>query len=330
MKNIDFFYGDDLLSVNRSVDDIVKEISKVDLSFHNIEKLDLTTQEDLNLLYSQGLKLSLFEQSSILKIYLNPKSIKCIDEYLNDFITYIKNLAESKTIIIVFCVDSFDKTTKKHFVESLLFKELRSFAQAKEHIKLKPWQINEMEERINSYAKKINIRFEREALNLFVDCFKDKLDCIYLELDKLQLFLLPDSYVTKEIIRLFYDLSANTDNLFDSFLSVNKANIVELINSIKISQPMLYTLASLQNKFRQAVQLKSLHESSCEISQISKIIGMHPYRIEKEIMRLKKASLSYLREFLLILSECEYKLKSGVLSSDKALDVIFLRSAVIS
>ncbi|GEM_PF-2728331 len=330
MNKIYFFYGDDLLSVNLSIDDILKESSNINLSFHNIEKLNLSTQEDFDLLYSQGLNLSLFNQNSILKIYLNPKSIKHIDEQSNDFIAYIKNLAESKVVIVVFCVDNFDKITKKHFAESLLFKELRSSAQAKEYIKLKPWQTNEIKERISSYAKKINIRFEHEALNLFIDCFKNNLDCICLELDKLQLFLLPDSCVTEKTVRLFYDLSANTDTLFDSFLSNNKVNMAELINSINISQPMLYTLASLQNKFRQAVQLKSLHESSCEISQISKITGIHPYRIEKEIMRLKRVSLDYLRQFSLMLSECEYKLKSGIVGNDKALDVIFLRSAAIN
>ena len=101
-----------------------------------------------------------------------------------------------------------------------------------------------------------------------------------------------------------------------------------MANNINALQPLLYTLASHQSKFRQSIQLKSLQESSCEINQIAKITGLHPYRIEKEIMRLEKVSLNYLKCLALKLSDCEFKLKSGIISSDKALDMVILNSTI--
>ena len=328
MNKIYFLYGDDLISIYLFTDNIVKEHSENNSGFQNIEKINLTCSEDFNLFYSQGLNLSIFNQSSILKIYLLPKSIKYLNENLSKFTSYIKSLSENKTIIIIFSVDNFDKSVKKQLMDSAIYKELRSLSQTTEYIKLKPWQINEIKDRVSLYSEKINLKFESQALNLFVDCFKDNLDFVYNELNKLQLFLMPECIVTEETVSRLYSLSASIDSLFDALLLKNKVKLVKLVDNINALQPLLYTLASLQSKFRQSIQLKSLQESSCEISQIAKITGLHPYRTEKEIMRLKKISLNYLKCLALKLSDCEFKLKSGLISNDKALDMVILSSAI--
>ena len=324
MNEIYFLYGDDLFSINLFIDNVIQNVYGDNNNFRNIEKLNLNTQDDISLFYSQGLNLSLFSQKSILEIFLSPKLVKYLNKNVSDFVTYLKNIASYKTIIIIFNGDNFEKSLKKQLFDSAFYEQIHGFSEVKEFLKLKPWQTELMKDRVGLYAKKLNVTFDSNALNLFVECFKDNIDAVYNELSKLQLYLMPENKITEELISNLYDQSANTDVLFDALIFKQKNGLTSIIDKMNSSLPFLYTLASLQNKLRQSLQIKSYSELSYNSNQISKITGIHLYRVGKELQRLKSISQSYLNKLCLLLSKLEYNLKTGLLNEKNALDVLVL------
>ena len=49
--------------------------------------------------------------------------------------------------------------------------------------------------------------------------------------------------------------------------------------------------------------------------------------LEKEFLQLKNVSLSYLKEVIKTLSDIEFRLKTGIIREDEALDILILKLA---
>ena len=209
------------------------------------------------------------------------------------------------------------------FEQSFLFGSPQEKEETKELPVYPYWQIAEIKNKVTSLAKKYNLKFEKNALEYFVNVFKEKQHLILKELEKISTYLMPETLVTNDTVHALYSGSYNIDELYSMILSGSfNTNAIDTL-----STSTLYTLSALQNKLRQSSMLKVYAESKLNKDQISKLTGLHAYRVEKELLRIKNTSLDFLKKSINKLSEIEFKVKTGKIDSANALE-LFLVSLV--
>lgn len=316
MKKIYFIIGDDFNSITERVNEI-----SIELNNPTVEKIELKELEDLEQFYLHETNLQLFPVNIISQINLSNRCLKYLEKEASRFISFLNTLSIIKTIIIFFYTDKMDKNIKKQILESPLISSFGEQIIKEQYFKLKPWQTDQIKSLVNKLANKYNLRFDDKALNLFIDCFKEKLDYLPQELQKLQIYLLPDNFISHELVNKMYYASVNIDNLYTSIINQDKSSVKSLADELHKYQTPVYLLASLQFKFRQALQIKICSEHIKNINQISKLVGIHSYIVQNELNNLKNITSKKLKEILYILSNIEYKTKSGIIKNENSLDL---------
>lgn len=319
MKNVYFIFGDDFNLVTERVNEI-----SVGLKNPQIEKIELKESEDLEQFFLYETNLQLFPANMLLQINLSSKCFKNLEKGPGQFISFLDKLSIIKTIIILFYTEKLDKGIKKQILESPFISSFGDRLIIEQFYKLKPWQTDQIKLFVNKTINKYNLKIDDGALNLFIDCFREKLDYIPQELKKIQTYLLPDNFITYELINKMYYVSVNVDDLYNSIINKNKTSLKLLNDELNKDQTPVYLLALLQFKFRQALQIKYYSEHVNDTNKISKLMGIHSFIVQKELSNLKNITSKRLKEILYILSNIEYKMKTGIINSEYALDLFAL------
>ncbi|MBI2996812.1 MAG: hypothetical protein HYY52_08940 [Candidatus Melainabacteria bacterium] len=315
MKKINLIIGDDLNSTNEHVNKLLAEAT--------LEKYELNNLEDFEKYLSSGLNLSLFPENTIQVISLSNKVLKHIEKEDSGFVNLIKRISFYKQIVIVLAFD------KKQIVDSNFINQIKPVANIVECTKLKYWQTAQIKEKIKQIGSELNLKFEESALTLITDYYKDKLDNLRSDIQKLQLYLLPDNKVSEKNIKELFSGVFNIEDLYKSIILHKDKEIFSLLNNIKQAHPVLYIIASLQNKLRQALKIRISLDEKLNKNQIAKVLGINLYKLEKEIVTLKNISTTYLKNIVSKLSEIEYKLKSGIINDSHALELFVLGNSTI-
>ncbi len=329
MKNeykIYFLYGDDDQLVSANVRNILCDLSQNNSLILTLEKIEINSISDVDILINKFSNLSLFPNACVLKVFINLKTFKNIEKDYDPFLISLKNLLMLKNVILLLNLEKYDKTVKTYFSNSKLILKLKEFSVFQECIKLKPWQKEEIKSKILLVCKKYNLSIENKSLDLFNNYFKDKVEYIDAEIEKLATYLYPSQVVTEQLIQSTYKYVSNVDDIYQFVLQKHFQNSSWLQKQSVLTNS-LYLLASLQNKFREAFQIKLRTQKSMNLSQISKDLGINFYMLEKEFLQLKNVSLSYLKEVIKTLSDIEFRLKTGIIREDEALDILILKLA---
>ena len=324
MSKTHLFYGNDLNSILERVKEITKSISDLNNGHVNIEKIKLDKAEDIEFFINQGSNLSLFLQNSLLEIYLNVKKVKFDEKLISNFVNFIKDVSIHKTVVFVLYLEKYEKTTQKALLESTLFKALKNIAIVEEHLRLRFWQKEQIKNKVIKLANNYNLKFENDSLDLFVDCFKEDVDNISKELEKIQVYILPENKINEKIINNLYLSACNVDDLYNALITKQSDTVVSLLAELNKLKTPLYLIASLQNKLRQALEIKIYLEGGKTTQQISKSIELHPYRLEKEIKQLQNITSGELEKIIFNLSDIEFNIKSGIVRDEKALEILLI------
>lgn len=321
--NLSCFYGDDSSYISLCIDDVL--LAKSNKSFQ-LEVINLEKKDDMNLFLNLTPNLSLFSNTVILKINLQGKLIKYIEEDISLFIDQIKNLLKLKEIIISVHYSFMDSNTKKQIKDSIFYKSLSKLGKLKECFEIKSWQMDLLEERIRNYSVKKGIKFKDDALKMFIQCFKDESHLVYQEINKLCLYVLPENIVTVDVINKFYSSSMNIDDLFKCLISSEVKDIINKLNFLKNNQSVLYILAAMQNKLRMSLKIKYFLENNYSLQDISILIGINQFILKKEVELVKSVSVEKLKILCDELNRLEFNLKSGTISDKFALDILLVSS----
>lgn len=322
MNKIYFLYGNDVHEINERILSIVKLIRE-SVSQLSINKIDLAEKNDLEDFLNGGVGVNLFINSSLTQIIINIKFIDYDQNEINKLIEHIKSLAVWQTIILVLKLDRFDKNLKNKFLSSYFYENLRSLAIVEEFNKLMSWNYKEMKERIRRIAKDFDLVFDDSTAEYLLGVFRDDLSVLRQEILKLKTYVLPSNILNESVVKSLYLNSFEVDDLYNLLLAGEDISF-DLLNRVLSLKSPLYIIALLQNRFRQALQIKTLLEDKKSIFQLSKIIGISTYRLEKEISKLKHSSSETLKKIIVSLSDIEYKLKTGLLDSEKVIDMLAL------
>lgn len=319
-KKCYFLFGDDALAVGLRVKEIVTELNCL-----TVEKVNIDSKESIEKLFQLLSAQSLFSAKSLISVKINLKALKLLNEMADSFVKIITSQLAFKSIIFIFLESRVDKNVRKQLEQSELFLGVRNECLLEEFIKPNYWQTAQIKSYVLNLAAKLELRFENDALELFVEAVKDNLDIVYAELQKLKIFLLPDNCVTSEIVKKNYFFGLNIESFYEKIISRDFNMIDQVVNELSSTYSPIYLLAALQNKLRIAYKIKLfLTAKGMNASQISKLLGIHPYKVELEIKKLAGITIDYLANFISKLSDIEYKVKRGIVNVNHLVDLAAL------
>ena len=313
MKNAYFLYGNDNDLICSFLQDLL--LKKPSISY------DLNLLGDLNLLYENESNIQLFGYDKILKLSLSLKLFKSLEKDYNEFLTFLKNTSSQRTVIVILSSERLDK---KQLENSLLFNELKKISNYHEFNKLRYWQKEQIISRILEIAKKYNLQFQKDSLDLFVEMLKDDIYLAENTLKSIQIYLLPENGITDSVLNKFYDLSINIDDLCNYLINNRKLSLALINGKLNDLGAPLYIIAALQGKLRTMFQIKLYVESGMHINQIAKTLGIHPYKLEKELLSVKNVTVESLKDLINNLSKLEFHLKTGFIREENISNLLTL------
>ena len=145
------------------------------------------------------------------------------------------------------------------------------------------------------------------------------------ELEKLKVFA-KDNTATKDMVK---EICVSNEDLFafiDMVITGSTFQAIEQYNKLITTRYPLSILSMLHTSLHDKIFIKS---SGTKYSQeeISKMTGMHPYRVKLELQKLKQIPLKNLVKLKENLTNAEYKIKSGQsnLAPEREIEYALLR-----
>jgi len=267
MNKVYLIYGEEDYFINKEIDKIKKEyidyeVVNYDMTLNNIS--DALEDALMGSLFSSN-KLIICTNSFFLT------GTKCdIDHKIDDLFKYLTIESDN---ILVLSVNSDTLDNRKKIV-----KELNKHKVIKCD-KLKPSELNKF---IKDYCKEYEYKINEDAVSLMLERLNDNLYIITSELDKMFLYK-EDKVITKSDVSLVTSRVINT-NIFDLINAIVEKNIDESLfvydDLMLINEEEIKLIVTLANQFRLIYQVKSMFKSGYSEMDISKSLGVHPYRIK--------------------------------------------------
>ncbi|GEM_PF-5330309 len=322
-KNVYLFYGDDKALISLKMSEVTNKLVAQGVTVISNHMVIGNDKEHLFPLHN-SMALSLPDTKYLTTVQISSESLNLLNDSLSEFIQYLKNFQENNIILLLIDSDKLDKNKINQLHRSKLFLSLKEFANIESCIKLKPWETNEIKSFILKTAQTNNLIFVGDALSIFCDFFNDKTEQIPSELYKLQVYLFPDSKITKDVLHSLYSNDVNLDSFIACFLKSQYEGLFSYMNRLKQLLPPLYIISAMQTKIRQYFRIKTLLSYGFNQNTISSSIGMHPFRLKLEIEFLTDISLMQIKKLLNHISLIEYKLKTGLIKDSNVLDMLIV------
>ena len=301
MNKIYLVYGAEKYFIDNYIKDLKLKYKEYEIIEYNGLETNISNAiEDLNTIsiFSSSNKMIVFSNSYFLT------GIKCeVEHYVDELSNYISSDTENILVLSVH-EDNIDKRKK-------IVKELEKNADVKHFEKMKEIELKKY---IKDYCKINQYKIEDDALNLLIDLLNGDLNIIISELDKFFIYKIDNKYISLEDIKkgIFKIYNNNIFDLIDAIINKNIEKALYLYDDLIIlNEEEIKLIVILANQFRLIYQIKEMFDGGLSEYDISKQLGVHPYRIKilnsKNIT--KKETLSYLKR----LGELDQGIKTGII-----------------
>lgn len=296
MNNVYLIYGEEDYFIDKEVSKIKDEFSNYDLvSYDMLESNISDALED-------ALMGSLFSSNKLIicnNCYFLT-GVKCdIEHKIDDLLKYLTISCDN---ILVLVVNSATLDNRKKAVKELSKHKVCKFD------KLKPYELNKF---VKDYCNTSGYKISDDAIKLFLERLNDNLYIITSELDKLFLYK-EDNNIVKDDIIVCTSKVINT-NIFDLINAIVDRNIDRALevydDLILVNEEEIKLIVTLANQFRLIYQVKSMFKSGYSELDISKSLGVHPYRIK--LANGVNVSMSDALKYLKELSLLDERIKTG-------------------
>ncbi|MCU7205240.1 MULTISPECIES: DNA polymerase III subunit delta [unclassified Turicibacter] len=231
-------------------------------------------------------------------------------------------LEHPKTDNILIIYAPYDKLDDRKKLVKLLKKKTEVFTfETYSEQSLKEWAKQKLE--------KEGITCESDSLDLLIKLTHAKIDMLYQEIEKISLYFMEASSkeLTLEVIHLLVARQLE-DNVFLLTDALVKRNIEEayLIYEDLMTQneEPLKLLILIANQFRLMAQVVELSQKGYREADIAKTLNVHPYRVKLIHGQSHRFNPEVLKGYLLQLADLDYKIKTGVLNKELALEIFIL------
>jgi DNA polymerase III subunit delta len=166
-----------------------------------------------------------------------------------------------------------------------------------------------------------------EDIKLLIDRVGNNLNLIEQESNKLKMYKYDDKIINKEdiieLISINYDL--DIFKLVDDIVNKNKERAFIIYREmLKYNEEPIKIIVMLANQFRLMYQVRVLSKDGLKESEIASKLAVHPYRVKLAKEKAYHYSEDTLLFFLKELGDIDYKIKSGLIDKDFALELFIM------
>ncbi|MFA6988654.1 MAG: DNA polymerase III subunit delta, partial [Candidatus Gastranaerophilaceae bacterium] len=202
-----------------------------------------------------------------------------------------------------------------------LVKIISKAGEIKEFPVFKSWEENKLKDWANNRLKSKKISITNEASSLLIFQTGTNLRKIDTELEKLITYIYPKKEISKEDVGF---LCSNTENIFrmtDLWLQNEKNKAIFELKKLFEKNPPVKIAATMQSVLKKCIKIK-VESKNNSPQEIAKMLGLHPFVVEQEMKKLKNISIEQLINQRQKLNNFEYKLKTGQIQPELALEMV--------
>lgn len=306
MNNVYLVYGNEEYFIDEYIKKLLEKYS--DYEFVEYDMLETNISDVIESANMESLfcnnKIILCKNSYFLT------SKKCdIDHKIEELITYI-NHENSNIMILSLNEDGIDKRKK-------VVKELEKASNINKYNKIKGI---ELEKFIINYCKDNKYEIDNNALKKIIELVGDNLFIIINELNKIFIYKDKDNKINIEDVNIGVSRTIN-NNIFDfidAIVKNDKSIALKLYDDLIImNEEEIKLIVILANQFRLIYQVKKMYSKGYSEYDISKELGIHPYRIK--LANNIDIKCDVILNIIKKLSLLDQNIKTGVIQKDIAL-----------
>ncbi len=226
----------------------------------------------------------------------------------------------TENVLIVYA--PYDKLDERKKVVKLLKKQSEVFTfEVYSEQSLKQWAEKKLKEQ--------GIECHPKAIDLLIKLTHAKIDVLYNEIEKIYLYFLNQSakILSVDVVELLVarQLEDNVFLLTDALVQrkVKEAYLIYEDLMTQNEEPFKL-LILIANQFRLMSQVIGLSKQGYREADIAKTLNVHPYRVKLIHGQSHRFEQEVIAKYLYQLAEIDYKIKSGVLQKELALEMFIL------
>lgn len=308
------FYGTEEFLIHREIKNIIKDnnIEDIDVSYYNLENdlLDNVLDDaSMNSLFSTR-KIMVVDNSYIFAGTVRKKGP---DHNLELLIKYLANPNPDTILIFTNNDESIDERKK-------IVKTIKNNGNVKEFNKLK-FNDNFIKQELNDY------KMSMPTIKAFSNYVGSNLAIVSSEIEKLKLYKGDDKNITTDDVYMVCSelIDVDLNELTNSIVSKNVKKALKIYEElVKQGEEPLQIIIRLANQFRIIYQVKELSKKGYSNKDITNILGIHPYRIQKALEISYQFPSQKLLNYLKKLSDMDEGIKMGTIDKNMALELFIL------
>ncbi|MDD3594303.1 MAG: DNA polymerase III subunit delta [Candidatus Gastranaerophilales bacterium] len=239
------------------------------------------------------------------------------EKSLNRLCEDLQNLGEALHVVFV---SEFERDSgKKADSAKKLFKLIKQIGEVIEYKAFKPYETDKISDRIIKTAKEKKVIISKNAANLLQQLAGCELRTLDSELEKLQTFIYPEKEITETAVKQICQNNENVFRVLDLWLQNDKYNMLVELNKILSKEPAQKIIALFQTISKRWLRMK-LEARQNSPAETAKIIGAHPFFVQKELEKLNRTSKDELVNLRKRLNQAEFDMKTGKTQPNLALE----------
>ena len=312
--------GEQMVLCEKKINDLLKE--------HQIEAFDVISYDMKEATVQEAifdLQTVAFLSNKKAVIIRNPSFLtgkESKGDPAHDINVLIKFLEHPVTENILIIYAPYDKLDERKKVVKLLKKQSEVFTfEVYSEQSLKQWAEKKLKEQ--------GIQCHPQAIELLIKLTHAKIDVLYNEIEKITLYFINESskVLSVDVVELLV-----ARQLEDNVFRLTEALVQRKIKDAYLIYEDLMTqneepfklLILIANQFRLMSQVIGLSKQGYREADIAKTLNVHPYRVKLIHGQSHRFEQETISKYLYQLSEIDYKIKTGMLQKELALEMFIL------
>ena len=172
-------------------------------------------------------------------------------------------------------------------------------------------------------------KIDSKLVNLLIDRVGNNLSILDQEVEKIKIYKDKNKIIEEKDILSLTEKNIDNDifHLIENIVNGNKDKSLESLKEmLKLNEEPIKIIIMLASQFRIIYQAKQLYIMGYTESDIASLLKIHPYRIKLALSKGRNISNEVLLEFIEKLADLDYKIKSGEIMKDLALELFILEN----
>lgn len=212
--------------------------------------------------------------------------------------------------------------------------QLGALGRVVEHARFKPWEKEKIRGRLEKEAELLGLKLAEAAFDVLYKVYGEQTDSMVNELKKASFLLSKGQQVSKDLVLALCAkrVAVAPWDVSEAALAKDARRALQSIAVLyqdKGDEVLVPIVASLMKQVEQAVVMRSLVDRQQGQEAIAAALGLHPYRVQRELVHVQKHTTGQLINQMKNLCELEVQVK-GAASSKRTLVELAVLSVAAS